>query len=41
MLGDTDFLQAMLSEAKDHFERYHELTRLGHDLNSVAAKSVA
>ncbi len=41
ILGDTDFVQAMLSEAKDHFERYYELKRLGHDLNSVAAKVAA
>ena len=41
ILGDTDFLQAMLSEAKEHFERYYELKRLGHDLNSVAAKVAA
>ncbi len=31
----------MLSEAKDHFERYYELKRLGHDLNNVAAKVAA
>jgi putative transposase len=41
ILGDTDFLQAMLSEAKDHFERYYELKRLGHDLNNVATKVAA
>jgi hypothetical protein len=28
ILGDTDFVLAMLSEAKDHFERYYELKRL-------------
>ncbi len=31
----------MLSEDKNHFERYYELKRLGHDLNSVAAKVAA
>ncbi len=31
----------MLSEAKDHFGRYYELKRLGHDLKSVAAKVAA
>ncbi len=31
ILGDTDFVQAMLSEAKEHFERYYELKRMGHD----------
>ncbi len=31
----------MLSEAKDHFERYYELKRLGHDLNNVATKVAA
>ncbi len=41
ILGDTDFVQAVLSEDKNHFERYYELKRLGHDLNSVAAKVAA
>ncbi len=41
ILGDSDFVQVMLSEAKEHFERYYELKRLGHDLNSVAAKVAA
>jgi REP element-mobilizing transposase RayT len=38
ILGDTDFVQAMLAEAKEHFERHYELKRLGHDLKSVAVK---
>jgi len=38
ILGDSDFVQEMLAEAKEHFERYYELKRLGHDLKSVAAK---
>jgi hypothetical protein len=41
ILGDSDFVQVMLSEAKEHFERCYELKRLGHDLNSVAAKVAA
>ncbi len=40
-MGDTDFVQAMPSEAKDHFERYYELKRLGHDLNNVATTVAA
>ncbi len=41
ILGDTDFVQAVLSEAKEHFESYYELKRLGHDLNNVATKVAA
>jgi len=38
ILGDTDFVQSMLAHAREHFERYYELQRLGYDLNTVAEK---
>jgi len=38
ILGDSEFVQFVLSQANDHFERYYELQRLGYDLNSVADK---
>jgi len=38
ILGDSEFVQSILSQANDHFERYYELQRLGYDLNSVADK---
>ena len=38
ILGDSEFVQSVLSQANDHFERYYELQRLGYGLNSVAYK---
>jgi REP element-mobilizing transposase RayT len=38
ILGDTDFVQEMLAEAKENLEHHYELKRLGHDFNSVVAK---
>jgi len=36
ILGDPEFVQSVLTQADDNFERYYELRRLGYDLNSVA-----
>ncbi len=33
ILGDTDFVQAMLAHAKEHFERHYELQRLEYDFS--------
>ena len=38
ILGDSEFVPSIISQANDHFERYYELQRLGYDLNSVADK---
>ena len=38
ILGDSEFVQSILSQANDHFERYYELQRFGYDLDSVAEK---
>ncbi len=38
ILGDTDFVQAMLAHANEHFGRHYELQRLGYGLNTVAEK---
>ena len=38
ILGDSDFVNEVLSEADEHYTRQYELKRLGYDLNKVAAK---
>jgi hypothetical protein len=38
-VGRYDFVQLMPAHAKEHFERYYELQRLGYDLKTVAEKA--
>ena len=38
ILGESDFVSAVLSEAKESFERKYELKRQGYDLEKVAAR---
>jgi len=38
ILGESDFVADILSQADEKFERKYELKRLGHDLDQVAAR---
>jgi hypothetical protein len=38
ILGDSDFVAAVLGQAEEKFERKYELKRLGYDLARVAAR---
>jgi len=38
VLGDSKFVESVLSQAEERYERHYELKRLGYDLNSLAER---
>ncbi len=38
ILGDSEFVDSVLSQAKEKFERHYKLKRLGYDLNSITKR---
>jgi putative transposase len=38
VLGDSKFVESVLSQAEEKYERHYELKRLGYDLNSLAER---
>jgi len=41
ILGDGDFVDSLLSEADEKFERYYEVRRSGYDLDKTARRAAA
>lgn len=40
ILGDSDFVDALLSAANEKYERFHKIKRLGYDLEKTAKRAV-
>ncbi|MFC1840987.1 transposase [Thermodesulfobacteriota bacterium] len=38
ILGDSDFVESILSQSEEHFERRYRLKRQGYDLNRIAVR---
>ncbi len=38
ILGDSDFVDSVLSQAEEHYERRHKLRRQGYDLDRIAER---
>jgi len=38
ILGDSDFVDSVILQSEEHFERSHRLKRQGYDLNRIAAR---
>ena len=38
ILGDSEFVESVLCQAEEKYERHYELKRLGYDLNSIAER---
>ena len=38
ILGDSDFVDSVISQSEEHYERRHKLKRLGYDLDRIAER---
>ena len=38
ILGDSEFVESVFSQAEEKYARYYELRRLGYDLNRIAER---
>src|SRR4030066_678677 len=38
ILGDSDFVDSVISQSEEHFERRHKLRRQGYDLERIAER---
>jgi len=38
ILGDSDFVDSVISQSEEHYERRHKLRRQGYDLDRIAER---